>query len=224
MSNVPAKNLEELNRMFTGLYRLFEEGMDRLQDELSAESKRRTALDFKVMAMQQSLTALEQRMDEREIRIVSIPKPEQPKQIIKGTVYLDENGKVVITPNEPEQPKSFDPERDDFYAFLFVDGRNQAFLVEHNNCSKEYTAFLISIGNCFATREEAENEGKWLFQDKLVLDEELRKAGCSSSVKYLDWDFSIEKPVYEAGFHPKSFEDAIAILGTNAKRYLTGVV
>ena len=115
----------------------------------------------------------------------------------------------------------FDPERDDFYAWSAKKGR--AIQCGRGIAgTEEERATLISIGNCFATREETENEGKWLFQDKLVLDAELRKNGCEQAVKSLCWHEELNKVCYYIPYPTEAMEQAVAILSTNAKRYLTG--
>lgn len=95
--------------------------------------------------------------------------------------------------------------------------------------------YLRAIGNCFATREEAEDEGKWRFETKLVLDEKLRvlKKRYNLPAVQIAWmnkdnDSAMDSrvvivtPKYGTHHLWDFIDDVKAILGSDAKRYLTG--
>jgi len=89
--------------------------------------------------------------------------------------------------------------------------------------------FFISIGNAFQTREEAEDEGKWQFETKLILDEKLRECRKKFGIKnaYLIWVYGDECIGCHEGKDASVnicgwFVESRSILGDNAKRYLTG--
>jgi len=124
--------------------------------------------------------------------------------------------------------EDFNPARDGFW---YWDIRTGDATGVASNPMTSYYHCLISIGNWFRTREEAEDMGKWLFQDKLVLDEKLRqflKATEYESVydfrMYWDWGRNeIRFDFCDSDRHDFPYASRIAaILGNHAKRYLTG--
>lgn len=119
--------------------------------------------------------------------------------------------------------KAWNPATDGFWYWDFLAGMALFAEPYYGNASIKDEP-LISIGNCFQTREEAEDEGKWRFETKLVLDEKLRKEGVLYVIKNCLWcHVTKAMVVYPDRNVPRSdFNQTIGFLGSDAKRYLTG--
>lgn len=133
--------------------------------------------------------------------------------------------KPVVSQQKTE--KEWNPERDGFWAWSYAGHRTRYIN------SKLYDEDYLAIGNWYRTQQEAEDIGKWLFETKLMLDKTIRPIldtlhelkivlfwSDIDSGRIELYDYENEKKYCNS-----SFIIAIkAILGTHAKRYLTGKV
>jgi hypothetical protein len=112
------------------------------------------------------------------------------------------------------EDKAWNPVTDGFWYW-------QSGFVLHSSSNNEgVNQLLISIGNTFQTREEAEDEGKWRFETKLVYDVKLRVFAQAHNVTV---GFLLNQVT--GVNHFQSFGGyVLKILGSDAKRYLTGEV
>jgi hypothetical protein len=146
------------------------------------------------------------------------------------------HAEIVREQQEKLFGKAWNPATDGFWAWCQQANTGISMLY----FSEQERTFLISIGNCFQTREEAEDEGKWRFKTKLVYDEKIRQLKknhpneahmCIDSFecglmygKPEKWIVTSPNPYGRAPFCPRAvyLNKYTEILGTDAKRYLTG--
>lgn len=124
-----------------------------------------------------------------------------------------------------EQPKDCNPERDGFWYWSATKGKAikaESPLHFYGDDSRELHKYLISVGNFFATREEAEDEGKWRYETKLVLDQALRNYCREDNLDFEKLVFYMKECFYKHGDLRLYCDRAQQALGDNAKRYLTG--